>query len=354
MVIVVVGVVVGVVSETGGLFTENGMRKGRKPVSRDVVEAIQRGRLMDAMVQVVAEHGYAAATVPRVTGRAGMSRLTFYQLFENRADCFLAAFDHALERMRASMVEACVGQRSWLAMVRAGLLAVLELLESEPQLARFCVVAALGVDERVLERRAEALSELAAVLHAGVGHGRGQAGAGRSPLLSEGLVGATFSLVHARLLASPGKPDLVELHGELMSLLVLPYLGSAAASRELTREHDAPTGPSGSHMRARARPNADGPRSLGAHVRLLTGRTVAVLVFLGECPGASNRAVAAAVGIGDEGQMSRLLRRLEGEGVVSNRGGGWERGLANEWALTRLGSELDAEIRACAAAGGAR
>jgi AcrR family transcriptional regulator len=57
-----------------------------------------RERLLEAMVVVVARHGYAGATVARVVEQAGASRATFYEHFSNREDCFLAAQAAAAER----------------------------------------------------------------------------------------------------------------------------------------------------------------------------------------------------------------------------------------------------------------
>ena len=173
----------------------SGYACGPKPYPRDVVDAIQAARLTDAMVQVVAELGYAAATVPRVTGRAGMSRLTFYQLFNNREDCFLVAFERTLDRVGGLVSEAYEAQGSWLTGVRAGLAAALGFFEAEPMLARFCVVDALGVSERVLARRAETLTAVAKIIAGGCKQARGARLL--SPLLAEGLVGAVL-LSHPR------------------------------------------------------------------------------------------------------------------------------------------------------------
>jgi AcrR family transcriptional regulator len=51
----------------------------------------QRERLLGAMIEVAARHGYGGATVARVIKRAGVSRATFYEQFGDRHECFLAA-----------------------------------------------------------------------------------------------------------------------------------------------------------------------------------------------------------------------------------------------------------------------
>jgi DNA-binding MarR family transcriptional regulator len=72
----------------------------------------------------------------------------------------------------------------------------------------------------------------------------------------------------------------------------------------------------------------------------LTYRTLRVLTVIAERPGASNRAIADAAGISDEGQISRLLRRLESRGWVKNSGEGHTKGKPNAWSLTPAGALL--------------
>ncbi|MCW2992189.1 MAG: TetR family transcriptional regulator [Solirubrobacterales bacterium] len=79
--------------------------KGPHDLSREQVEASQRQRLLDAVLDIVGEHGYAAATVARVTAAAGVSRTTFYEQFRNKQDAFLAAYDQFAERFLADMAE---------------------------------------------------------------------------------------------------------------------------------------------------------------------------------------------------------------------------------------------------------
>src|SRR5215218_6805837 len=71
--------------------------RGPHHLARDEVMASQRGRMLDAMAQVVAEKGYGAATVADVIERAGVSRKTFYEHFRDKEACFLAAFDTGVE-----------------------------------------------------------------------------------------------------------------------------------------------------------------------------------------------------------------------------------------------------------------
>src|ERR1039457_2970034 len=131
------------------------------------VSELQRMRLLDAACAVIAEQGYRRMAVRKVSERAGVSSKTFYDLFNDREDCFLAAFDHALEELAAVVCPVCVGESEWVARIRAGLGALLGLLDGEPALCRLVFVEALGAGPRVLERRAMVLEQLERVIDEG-------------------------------------------------------------------------------------------------------------------------------------------------------------------------------------------
>src|SRR3954464_15293419 len=100
-------------------------------------QAPQRARLLDAMIDVVAEKGYAAATVADAVRAARVSRGTFYALFASKEACFIEAYRRNVEVLEAR-IEAAVHEQDgdWRARLRAGLRAYLERLAEEPRLAR--------------------------------------------------------------------------------------------------------------------------------------------------------------------------------------------------------------------------
>jgi AcrR family transcriptional regulator len=77
--------------------------KGPHGLTREQVEGSQRQRILDAILDVVGEHGYAAATVAHVTTAAGVSRTTFYEQFRSKQDAFLTAYDEFGERFLADI-----------------------------------------------------------------------------------------------------------------------------------------------------------------------------------------------------------------------------------------------------------
>ena len=121
--------------------TSNGLPRGQ-------VSEIQRSRMLTAAAEAVEEVGYARSTVAQVIARARVSRKTFYDLFEDREDCFLAVFDQAVEQISSLVGEAYVREDGWRDGLRAGLLAMLRFMDDEPGLARICVVEALGAGPR--------------------------------------------------------------------------------------------------------------------------------------------------------------------------------------------------------------
>jgi AcrR family transcriptional regulator len=312
------------------------LRPGPSVLGRGQVSEIQRIRMLAAAVDVVEDVGYARMTVARIIARARVSRKTFYDVFADREDCFLAAFDQALDEARVLAAAAYEREPGWRDGMRSGLARLLMLMEEERALARLCMIEALGAGDRVLERRAEVLGELAHV----VDRGRSVTNATRQPpqVTAEGVVGAVFAVLHARLLGRSSEP-LTELLGPLMSMVVLPYLGTRAASVELNRpllEVGAPR---------RSRPASRSPDPLAGLKIRLTYRTVRVLMVIAEHPGASNREIAEGSGIVDQGQISKLLTRLSHVKLVQNTGGGQERGAANAWHLTRRGAEVERATR---------
>jgi AcrR family transcriptional regulator len=316
-----------------------GARKGVRPstegLPREHVSEIQRMRILGAMAEVASERGAGSVTVAHVVARAGVSRRTFYDLFADREECFLAAFEEAIGRVGASVIDAYEHEASWRERIRAALWSLLVFLDEEPAQARLCVVESLAAGPRVLERRAQVQRALVQAID------EGREGAGRSgrkapqlpPLTAEGVVGAVLSVIHTRLSEAGAKP-LTGLLGELMSVIVMPYLGQSAAQKELSR----PT----PKLQTRTTSGQRDPLD-GLDMRI-TYRTVRVLMTIASTPDASNRRIAAEAGISDQGQVSKLLARLEHLGLIENRGIGPVKGAPNAWALTPRGELVQQAI----------
>jgi AcrR family transcriptional regulator len=320
-----------------------GVRSSRPQVAAGAgsgrVAEMQRSRLLAAAARAVEELGYTHATVGHITRRARVSRRTFYELFANREECLAAVLEDAVGEVQREIAAADLEDLAWRERVRGGLWVILSFLDREPALARVCVVQALRGGPAVLERRESILQRLAVV----VDEGRqvSARAAGCTAMTAEGLVGAAFAIVYSRLLRGSGEP-LTGLLGELMGLIVLPYHGAAAARREQGRPAPAAL--------PRAKREAEEAASLGRDPlegvpMRLTYRTARALEGVAEHPGASNREVAAYAEIADQGQVSKLLARLERIGLLTNRGEGHLKGEPNAWKLTAKGQQVARSIR---------
>jgi AcrR family transcriptional regulator len=300
---------------------------------------IQRSRLIAAAVRTIAELGYTSATVAHITNRARVSRRTFYELFANREECVVAVLDHVVELISGELDAAHLDGLPWRERVRGGLSTILCFFDRERVLACVCVVQAARGGSLVLARREEILAQL--VVAVDEGHHERSHSRECSALTAEGLVGAAIAIVHARLARGEREP-LSGLLGELMSMIALPYLGSAAARREQERPvpmtapahtTDEPVG----DRRTASDPLAD------VSMRL-TYRTVRVLRSIADHPGESNRQIAQHAGISDAGQVSKLLARLQSNGLLVNNGVRLK-GEPNAWGLTAKGQQVAQSIR---------
>jgi AcrR family transcriptional regulator len=303
-------------------------------------EENQRARILRAIAEeMAARDDPHAVTVADVLARGNISRRAFYELYSDRDDCFLAAFEWGLRLGAAEMYGAYSREARWHDGIRAALAALLGLLDREPALARLCIVYALGAGGAVQQRR------LAAVETAREFVDRGRLeGSGRTEppeVAAEGVVGAVLAVIHTRLLAAPhidaDPRPLTELLGPLMNLILLPYMGAAKASRELLRPAPPLAAELAGAPAQRSRGDAGGVGDLEMRV---TYRTSRVLHAIAQRPGASNREVADHAGIVDQGQISRLLGRLQSLGLIANSGPSSSRGTANAWVLTPRGAEV--------------
>jgi AcrR family transcriptional regulator len=302
---------------------------------------IQRSRILAAMVSVACERGAANVTVADVTARSGVSRRTFYELFADRDDCFMAACEEALVLAAARVLPAVHGEDRWVDRLRAGIAAFMFFLDEEPKLGQLLVSESLVGDKRVLERRMQVTGRLAEFVREGRRH-EGKLGGDMSPLYAEGAVGGVLSILQRLLAAGHGEPY-VRLAAPLTSMIVMPYLGAAAANRELDR-------PLPVAATARHDGQALADPFKGAGMRL-TYRTVRVLLAVGEYPNASNRTIGDTAGIRDQGQVSKLLGRLARIGLIENTGIGPGQGGPNAWVLTDSGRQAVSSIHTHTGAG---
>jgi AcrR family transcriptional regulator len=201
---------------------------GVRKLPPDLIKAIQRERLIVAMLNAAAELGYLETNVQDVIDRAGVSRPTFYEHFSNKEDCFLAAFDTSATRL-SKKVEAAVrkGGEVWRDRVRFGLEAVLRFAIREPDTARTMVVEARAASAAAVRRRVELLDEFARCLDE-MARELLPEPPPQTPVTASGIVGGVESLLYSRL-CKHEYDQLESLLPSLMYFVVLPYEGHEAA-----------------------------------------------------------------------------------------------------------------------------
>lgn len=203
---------------------------GVRTLPGDLVKAIQRERLLAAMIGAVTEIGYNTLTVQNVLTRAGISRPTFYEQFDDKEDCFLAAFDATAKRM-CERIEAAVAEAGpgWRNQLRCGIAELLRYIADEPQEARMVIVEARASSPAGLQRRDDMLDRFAGRIDALV---REDLDEPPSAIAAAGVVGGIESVVYARL--QKGETDELDaLLPSLMYFAVLAYADRDAAGEEL-------------------------------------------------------------------------------------------------------------------------
>jgi AcrR family transcriptional regulator len=303
------------------------------------VADMQRSRLLGGAVAAVEELGWSRVTTASIVSRARVSRRTFYDLFSDREDCLLEVLQHTTGRIAGELEAAIPDGLSWRERVRTGLWVVLSFFDREPELARLCVVQSARGGRRVLEWREEVLARLTVIVDEGR-RVEGERAARVPSLTAEGLVGAVLVILSRRLSISEGE-SLCDLLGDLMGMIVLPYLGVAVARSERTRP--APTPPAAtatSRGSSQTRAYRAGEDPLRDVPMRLTYRTALVLEGVAQNPGASNRIIGERAEVYDQGQISKLLGRLKRLGLLANTGEGHSKGEPNAWRLTELGERV--------------
>jgi AcrR family transcriptional regulator len=299
---------------------------------------VQRERILRAMVEVVVERGYTGASVGLVIARARVSRRTFDRMFSGLEDCFAEVIDLGLECSLELVSEAFAGEKTWQDGVGMALASLLLFFDSEPLLARVWVVESLAAGAWALERRERNVTVLRELVLAGWP----AADASRPPpLAAEGVMASVLGVLHSRLVTGKHEP-LIELLGPLMGVVAGPYLPArevaleVARGEELAREIQA------------AKHRYGPPRTSGGLIPALLSnpnarRARRCVVFLAGHPGASNREVAAGIGVAHESQVSRLLSCLAQERLATKHSAG--AGKRNAWRLTSRGEEISRALR---------
>jgi AcrR family transcriptional regulator len=201
--------------------------RGRHKLPREVIERSQRERVLEGTMRVVAEKGYEATKIADLTAEAGISRTTFYQLFEDKEACFLAAYDHCAEALIRRVTAAYEAQRSWPEAMRAGLETLLGAVAAEPGLARVGLLDYGAAGPAAQQRHLAAVKRVTPLFE----EGRDFAPGGRAlpANTSRMAIGGVLGLVSDALVAEEAA-QLPQMQNEVLAAALRPYLGDERAA----------------------------------------------------------------------------------------------------------------------------
>lgn len=206
-----------------------GQQVGNPAPTLRLVTSSKRQRILEGMLEAVGEVGYDAASVRTVLGKTGLYRQAFYDNFPDKDVCYLEAFDFGVERLEAVVLTAAAGEESWQGKLRAGLGALLDALDEEPDIGRALIVEVHAAGPEALAKRTEAMARVTAF----VDLARAEAEDESPPAIApEGIVAGIHAVIHSRL-ATGADDGFRQLLPEFMYFAVLPYFGAEVASAEM-------------------------------------------------------------------------------------------------------------------------
>ncbi len=207
------------------------MPRGRHGLPRELVARSQRERLLAAVVRVTAQNGYEATSVADILEEAGVGRESFYELFEDKKDCLLAAHGILVDDLEATVKAAYSTPGPWVEQVRHGLAAMLDWFATDPAAARVMIVelAAVGPTSRDLFQTD--FARFTKLLDAGIEQDEPVPGLAQAAGLA---VGAALARVYEEVVRDRAT-RLPELLPDLTYEVLVPFVGEEAARAEQRR-----------------------------------------------------------------------------------------------------------------------
>jgi AcrR family transcriptional regulator len=205
--------------------------RGRHGLPRELVARSQRERLLAAVVRVTANNGYESTSVADILEEAGVGRESFYELFEDKKDCLLAARGILVDDLNATVATAYNEPGPWADRVRNALAAMLGWFAADPAAARvvFVELAAVGAPSRELFRAD--FARFTKLMDDGLDQPEPVPGLPRVTALA---IGAALARVYEEVVRDR-TAELPRLLPELTYELLVPFLGEEAAAAEQCR-----------------------------------------------------------------------------------------------------------------------
>ncbi len=209
--------------------------RGRHGLSPEFVARNQRERLIAGLIETLYEVGYQKTTVSLIGQRAAVSKSDFYKHFESKDDCFIAAYDTAIDRVREQVAAACEAKegQEWARRVQAGIDTLLKVFAAEPALASIALVEGLRAGRGVYDRYQAAVESFVGCLREGAP--LTPAGTEVPEATDEAVVGGIASLMGRRVLGGEAE-RLPELFPEILEFVLTAYVGAEEARRIVSAE----------------------------------------------------------------------------------------------------------------------
>jgi AcrR family transcriptional regulator len=205
--------------------------RGRHGLPRELVERSQRERLLAAVVRVTAAKGYESTTVGDVLGEAGVGRESFYELFDDKLDCMLAAHKILVDDLEQRVRAAYLDDGAWPERVREALAVTLGWFAADPLTARFTLVELTTIGPAFRAIFQSEYARFTKLLDEGLGDD------GPDPELSRatGLaVGAIMARIYEEVVLGRAA-ELPRLLPDLTYELLVPFVGEEVARAEQRR-----------------------------------------------------------------------------------------------------------------------
>jgi AcrR family transcriptional regulator len=204
--------------------------------TRERAASPERERIVEALIEIAAERGYAETTIELILDRAGLDRPAFDRHFRGKYDCFLTAWQEINEGCMREMLEAFNSQEEWPDQLRAVACEIVDNLRHDPNRASFAVEV-LSAGDAARARRDMTMRVIASLIDAG----RNEMDDPESVphTTAEALAGSAYGQVYAKVVRGEAD-ELPALVPQLMSAAVMPYLGVEAGLAELARGFDPP------------------------------------------------------------------------------------------------------------------
>lgn len=182
------------------------------------------------MLEAVGAVGFEGTSVRTVLDRTGLYRQAFYDSFADKEDCYLQAYDVALKRVEAGIRAAASSEEDWLGELRAGLGALLDFFDAEPDVGRALIIEVHPAGPAALAKRAEAMRRACAFLDQARIAADGAVEP--PPIAPEAIASGVHMVIHSRLAAGE-REGFRQLLPQFMYIAVLPYFGAEAAKAEM-------------------------------------------------------------------------------------------------------------------------